>query len=305
MRLGTYLAPDGSYRAAVVVSRDSEDHVIDIGQSSAGRLPSDTLTLIGLGPSAIGEVQRLVEFAPPIGPLASVALGPPIRRPPKLIATAGNYQAHVLEVGRAAVEKRRVVPKLFLKPSTTVLAPGAELRLPTISVQIDWEVELAVVIGRSGREVALDDALNHVFGYSIINDVSARSMDWNVPGRQPTPWDGFFDFLAGKWPDGFAPFGPWITTSDEIPDPQSLGLELRVNSLARQQGSTREMIFSVAELIAFITRFMTLEPGDVISTGTPAGVGKASGSYLKPGDLMEASIERLGILRTPVGPSDP
>jgi 2-keto-4-pentenoate hydratase/2-oxohepta-3-ene-1,7-dioic acid hydratase in catechol pathway len=305
MRLGTYRASDGSYRAAAIVSRDNEDHVVDIGLSSAGSLPSEILTLIELGPSAIAEAQRAVESAPSIAPLSGVALGPPISRPPKLIATAGNYQAHLLEVGRAAVDKPRAVPKLFLKPSTTILGPGAELRLPSVSLEVDWEVELAVVIGRAGRDVPVEDALNHVLGYSIINDVSARSMNWGVVDRQPKEWDGFFDFLSGKWPDGFAPFGPWIATSDEIPDPQSLALELRVNSLMRQHGSTADMIFSVAELIAFITRFMTLEAGDVIATGTPAGVGKPLGTYLQPGDLMEASIEMVGTLWTPVASPRP
>jgi 2-keto-4-pentenoate hydratase/2-oxohepta-3-ene-1,7-dioic acid hydratase in catechol pathway len=172
--------------------------------------------------------------------------------------------------------------------------------LPSVSSTTDWEVELAVIVGKRCRNVSLDDALDAVFGYTIANDLSARTTDWGVD-RQPTDvWNDFFDWLSGKWPDGFAPLGPYILTADEIPDPQNLAISLHLNGEQRQHSSTREMISTVAETIAFASRFMTLEPGDVIETGTPSGVGAAQGTYLKSGDVMEARIEKLGVLRTPV-----
>jgi 2-keto-4-pentenoate hydratase/2-oxohepta-3-ene-1,7-dioic acid hydratase in catechol pathway len=168
---------------------------------------------------------------------------------------------------------------------------------------VDWELELAVVIGRTVRDVSVDDALGAVAGYSIINDISARSLDWDVT-RDDDPWNAFFDWLNGKWLDGFAPMGPWLLTADEVPDPQRLHISLSVNGKVRQDASTRDMIFSVAELIAFTSRLMTLQPGDIIATGTPAGVGATTQTYLAPGDVIEGTIDGLGTLTTPVvGPS--
>ncbi len=165
---------------------------------------------------------------------------------------------------------------------------------------MDWELELGVVIGRGGRDIPLSAAMDHVLGYTIINDVSARSMAWGLADRESTNWDGFFDWLNGKWPDGFAPSGPWIVTADEIDDPHDLALELRVNDTVRQSGSTAEMLFRTDEIIAFASRFMMLEPGDLIATGTPAGVGDTTKTYLRAGDVMTGTIAGLGSLRTPV-----
>ncbi len=156
-----------------------------------------------------------------------------------------------------------------------------------------------MIIGTRCRNVAVEDALANVFGYTIANDVSARTTDWGVE-RDPDVWNEFFDWLNGKWPDGFAPLGPYVLTADEVPDPQNLELSLHLNGEQRQRSSTKEMISTVAETIAFASRFMTLEPGDVIETGTPSGVGATMGTYLKRGDVMEARIEKLGVLRTPV-----
>jgi 2-keto-4-pentenoate hydratase/2-oxohepta-3-ene-1,7-dioic acid hydratase in catechol pathway len=147
--------------------------------------------------------------------------------------------------------------------------------------------------------VPVERALQVVAGYTVANDVSARSTDWGVE-RDEDPWNEMFDWLNGKWPDGFAPMGPYLVTADEVPDPQALEIRLSVNGELKQHASTRDMIFGVAETIAFASRFMTLEPGDTILTGTPAGVGATSGTYLKAGDVMEARVERLGVLRTPV-----
>jgi 2-keto-4-pentenoate hydratase/2-oxohepta-3-ene-1,7-dioic acid hydratase in catechol pathway len=229
----------------------------------------------------------------------SVRLLAPLLRPPKLLALARNYQDHITEGGGAPVDKRRVVPKLFLKPSSAIIGPDEALTLPTVSHTTDWEVELAVVIGTRCRNVALADAPGVVFGYTIANDVSARTADWGVE-RDEDVWNGFFDWLNGKWPDGFAPLGPYLLTADEVPDPHNLALSLYLNGERKQHSSTSQMISTVAETIAFASRFMTLEPGDVIETGTPSGVGATTGTYVKSGDVMEARIEKLGSLRTPV-----
>jgi 2-keto-4-pentenoate hydratase/2-oxohepta-3-ene-1,7-dioic acid hydratase in catechol pathway len=232
-------------------------------------------------------------------PLSELELLPPVPRPGKLLAVAANYQDHIRESGLAPVDKSRRVPRLFLKPATTLLAPGRPLALPSVSHTVDWELELAVVIGRTASFVTVDDALRHVAGYAIINDVSARSLDWDVT-RDDDPWNGFFDWLNGKWLDGFAPMGPWLRTADEVPDPQDLWISLRVNGTERQHARTADMIFSVAELVAFASRLMTLRPGDIIATGTPAGVGAATQTYLGPGDVVEGTIDGLGTLVTPV-----
>jgi 2-keto-4-pentenoate hydratase/2-oxohepta-3-ene-1,7-dioic acid hydratase in catechol pathway len=235
----------------------------------------------------------------PARKLSEVALLPPVPRPGKLLAVAANYQDHIRESGMAAVDKSKRVPRLFLKPATCLIGAGQALTLPNLSRTVDWELELAVVIGKNARHVAVVDALSHVAGYAIINDISARSLDWEVT-RDADPWNGFFDWLNGKWLDGFAPMGPWLLTADEVPDPQRLRIRMSVNGKLRQDASTADMIFSVAELVAFASRLMTLEPGDVIATGTPAGVGAATDTYLAAGDLMEGTIDGLGTLTTPI-----
>jgi 2-keto-4-pentenoate hydratase/2-oxohepta-3-ene-1,7-dioic acid hydratase in catechol pathway len=165
---------------------------------------------------------------------------------------------------------------------------------------MDWEAELGVVIGRGGRHLAVEDALDAVFGYVAANDVSARSLDLGYERDTDDSAVKFFDWLEGKWCDGFAPMGPWILTADEVPDPQALGVRLTLNGEVRQSGSTADMIFTVAELVAFASRLMTLEPGDVLLTGTPAGVGAASGRFLTAGDEMTVSVDGLGSLTTKV-----
>jgi 2-keto-4-pentenoate hydratase/2-oxohepta-3-ene-1,7-dioic acid hydratase in catechol pathway len=172
--------------------------------------------------------------------------------------------------------------------------------LPDVSGQVDWEAELAVVVGARARGVSVDNALGVVGGYMTSNDVSARSIDLGYERDIDDKAVSFFDWLAGKWCDGFAPLGPWLVTADEVPDPQDLTVELAVNGMTKQHGSTKDMIFTVAELIAHASRLMTLEPGDVILTGTPSGVGAASGEYLKAGDEMAVVVGRLGTLRNTV-----
>jgi 2-keto-4-pentenoate hydratase/2-oxohepta-3-ene-1,7-dioic acid hydratase in catechol pathway len=236
--------------------------------------------------------------------LSAVSLHAPLPQCGKLICVASNYEAHILEAGRKAPSDRHAyTPWLFLKPATSIIGPGAPIPIPRSGQAIDWEVELAAVIGRPGKHIPADRALRYVGGYTIVNDVSERR--FKAPAdRQERDWDKFFDWLHGKWFDGFAPMGPFLVTADEIPDPQSLTLELRLNGQVRQHGTTASMIYSVSELVSFASSIMTLQPGDVIATGTPHGVGSAAGEFLRPGDALECEVERLGILANPVRAED-
>jgi len=232
--------------------------------------------------------------------LAEVELLAPLLRPGKLLAVAANYQDHVTESGAAPLDRSRLSPRLFLKPTTSIVGPDAIVELPDVSRQVDWEAELAVVIGRGGKRIAIENALDHVAGYCCANDVSARSVDYGYERDVEDKAVWFFDWLAGKWLDGFAPIGPYLVTADEVPDPQDRTIEFRLNGLVKQDGSTKDMIFSVAELIAHASRLTTLEPGDVILTGTPSGVGAATGEFLAAGDEMTVTISGLGTLRNSV-----
>lgn len=230
-----------------------------------------------------------------------VELLKPIAEPRKLILLAGNYAEHVEESGGEVLDKEHIYPYFFMKPpSTTLTDPGSPILIPRISPNcVDWEVELAVVIGRRGKHIKRGEALNYVAGYTILIDVSDRCLRLN-PMRKPRPMDRFFDWLHGKWHDSFAPIGPCIASTDAIPDPQRLRIMLKVNGEVMQDSSTANMVFTVAELVELLSSFMTLEPGDLISTGTPSGVGEARGVYLKPGDVVEAYIEGIGVLRKTV-----
>lgn len=232
-------------------------------------------------------------------PAASVRLLPPLLAPGKIVAVAANYQAHVTETGSAERDTRTATPRLFLKPTSSLAAPGTPLPHDPITTELDWEVELAVVIGRKARRVPREQALEHVFGYATSNDISARSLLLGA-AREGDGATTFFDWLAGKWLDGSAPMGPWLVSADEVTEPQDLRLTLTVNDTVHQDGNTAEMIHDVAELISFASTLMTLHPGDVLMTGTPSGVGAASGTYLNPDDVMVAEVEGLGRLVTPV-----
>jgi len=229
----------------------------------------------------------------------------PLNRPPKLLAVAANYAEHVTNSGMEPVDPQQATPRLFLKPSTAIIAHDATLELPKFATKVDWEVELAVVIGKRCRNVAEADAMDVVAGYMTANDVSARAFDFGFHRREQD-LHPFFDWLAGKWIDGFAPFGPYLVSADEVPDPHDLPLRLEVNGDVRQAGSTDEMIFRIPQLIAFASQLMTLEPGDVIETGTPAGAGvETDAVYLRDGDVMTASVGDLGVITTPVkAPTD-
>jgi 2-keto-4-pentenoate hydratase/2-oxohepta-3-ene-1,7-dioic acid hydratase in catechol pathway len=234
-------------------------------------------------------------------PLDKTQLLVPSPKPSKLLLLAGNYSAHIEEGGGRAEERARTFPYVFMKPPTTTLThPGKPVRIPKVSPNhIDWELELGVIIGKTCHGVSEADALKYVAGYTVVNDISDRKFKPN-PGRAQREKDGFFDWLHGKWHDTFCPMGPCVLPADELPDPQTLKLVLKLNGNIEQNSSTAEMVFPVAAIVAFISSYVTLEPGDVISTGTPAGVGSAKGKFLKAGDRLEATIERIGTLYNPV-----
>jgi len=209
-------------------------------------------------------------------------IGPPLSKVGKIIGVGLNYSDH-------AAESNLPVPKepiLFMKATTAICGPYDDVELPPGSAEVDWEVELGFVIGRRAKAVSLNDAMDHVFGYLIVNDVSERC--WQA--RREGQW------MKGKSHDTFAPLGPWLVTRDEISDPQNLGMTLDVSGVRRQNGSTRTMIFGVAHLVHYVSQFMTLEVGDIITTGTPPGVGLGlkPPAYLKDGDVMRLAIEGLG-----------
>jgi 2-keto-4-pentenoate hydratase/2-oxohepta-3-ene-1,7-dioic acid hydratase in catechol pathway len=233
-------------------------------------------------------------------PLEEVQLLVPVAHPPKLLLLAGNYAAHIAERGGVAAERAETFPYVFMKPPTTTLTnPGDPIVIPRVSPDhVDWECELGVVIGRTCQGVEESEALAYVAGYTVVNDVSDRKFSPN-PGRKPRERDKFFDWLHGKWHDTFCPMGPCLLSSDGV-DPQAMAILLTVNGETKQDASTAQMVFPVAAVVSFLSRFVTLEPGDVISTGTPSGVGSATGTYLKPGDVVTAQIGGIGILSNPV-----
>lgn len=267
-----------------------------------GYLDGDSVAELADGDLAavVTTLGREQAWQPPTGvptyPLTDVDVTAPILRPGKVLAVAANYQDHIVEGGGEPLDKNTLAPRLFLKPPTCIAAPGDEIKLPSISTQIDWEAELVVVLGRGGKDIAESDALDFVAGYAVGNDVSARSVDYGYERGKDDAAVRFFDWLAGKWADGFAPYGPYLVSADDVADPQDLPISLEVNGVTRQDGNTKDMIFTVAELVAFASRLMTLEPGDILMTGTPAGVGAASGDFLTSGDEMTARIEGLGEL---------
>jgi len=234
--------------------------------------------------------------------LSDVNLLPPVERPGKIICLAGNYRAHITESGYVEPEKRaNFTQQLFLKPSTSLIGHDSEIVLGGQNVKVGWETELAVVIGKAGKNIAVENAFDHVFGYTILNDLSERGLNSRIENRHLREMDGFCDWLAGKWFDGFAPCGPYLVTADEISDPHDLDIKFYLNGDLRQHGNTRDMIFNISEQIAYASSIMTLEAGDIISTGTPAGAGLGDKSTtLQDGDEIVCEIERVGTLKNTV-----
>lgn len=217
--------------------------------------------------------------------LNDVTLYAPVPRPGKIIGVGRNYADHAKETGVAPFEK----PRIIFKVPSSVAAPGAPVVRPADVGKMDFEAELAVVIGAYGKDVQASDALALVAGYTILNDLSAREFQFDISPPQTT---------FAKSMDGFAPMGPWLVTRDEIPDPQTLDVSCWLNGQQMQHGHTADMLFPVATLIAYLSRYMTLEPGDVITTGTPAGIGafRTPPVYLQPGDRLRFEVTKIGAL---------
>lgn len=300
MRLVTYRSTVEDAARLGVIDGDLVIDVAALGHMAGVPMPGAMLALIDAGPVALDRLAELLDnlrdrLDPGVAvPLVNVQLLAPIPRPRKNIFGIGlNYVEHVAESART-LDTARDLPKqpvIFSKPPTAVIGPGEPIRHDAaLTQQLDWEVELACIIGRTARRVAEADALSHVFGYSVMIDVSARD------NRRAGQW------IYSKGMDSFAPFGPCIVTADEIPDPQVLDLWLTKNGKEKQRSNTRHMLFKVATLIADISAGITLEPGDIIATGTPEGVGAGRDpqEWMWPGDVIEATVAGIGTIRHPV-----
>ena len=258
-----------------------------IGLAAAG-FP-DMLSVLGSGAEGRARIDKFVIDPPAdsISPLSAVRLLAPVPRPPKLICIGLNYRDHAAEA-RQEIPK---VPTIFAKFSNVVIGPGEAIILPKNSRKPDYEAEFMFVIGAGGRHIAAEDWPRHVFGYTVFNDVSARDFQ-----SATSQW------MIGKTFDTFAPMGPCLVSADEIADPHALDISLRIGDEVLQHSNTRELIFKIPDLIAYLSSVVTLEPGDVVATGTPSGVGFARKPprYLQPGEEVIVTIEGLGELRNPV-----
>jgi 2-keto-4-pentenoate hydratase/2-oxohepta-3-ene-1,7-dioic acid hydratase in catechol pathway len=289
---------EGNERRLGVIRDGSSDDVIDVSKLAQGNgssgAPADVLALIESGEDGMRRLAGLVAAVEGSGPmvrkLKELTLLAPLD-PPKgnVLAIGRNYEKHAAESARAWGENIKP-PTVFTKAQTSITGPYDDIRIdPAISDKIDWEVELGVVIGKRGANITAGDAMSHVFGYTVVNDISARDIQ--------NGWGG--QFFKGKSLDASSPVGPWVVTADEIPDVQNLRVSLRVNGETKQDGNTRDMINSVQQLIVWLSVGMTLLPGALIATGTPDGVGfaRVPPEFLKPGDVLETEVERIGVLR--------
>ncbi|MEN0118322.1 MAG: fumarylacetoacetate hydrolase family protein [Agrobacterium cavarae] len=271
MKLLRY-GPAGAEKPAIVAQDGTVRDLSGVIADFTGEVLSDA----GLARLAAIELATL--------PQVSVdRIGACVPRPGKFICVGLNYADHAKETGKTPPEE----PILFMKATSAVVGPNDDVEIPRGSKKADWEVELGVVIGTRAKYVSEADALNHVAGYCVVNDVSERAFQSERGGQ----------WTKGKSHDTFGPTGPWLVTRDEVADPQNLALWLDVDGVRRQTGNTNTMIFGVAHLVSYISQFMTLEPGDVIATGTPPGVGmgiKPEPVFLKPGQVMTLGIEGLG-----------
>jgi 2-keto-4-pentenoate hydratase/2-oxohepta-3-ene-1,7-dioic acid hydratase in catechol pathway len=288
MKLLTFRGGDG-----LKLGIRTDNGVIDVAAAAEALAIPAPITLgeaIAGGEAAIAELRALEESVPGSSPDATwlldemgIQYGPCVENPAKIICVGLNYRRHAHETNMPIPE----TPVLFSKFANTICGSGDSVPLPAVATQYDYEVELGVVIGKTARNVSQDDALGHVLGYCSANDVSVRDLQ-----TRTSQW------LLGKTLDNFLPIGPYLVTADEVSDPQSLRIRCWVNDEVRQDSSTGDMIFSVAEVISYISRYFSLEPGDVIITGTPEGVamGRVDKPWLKPGDMVSVEVERLGRL---------
>jgi len=291
MRLVSYKGNGGEPRLGAL----SDQGVIDLQAAArdaglAGDPFACMVSFLAAGEPALSGARKLISDASQghVVPLASARLLPPVPRPGKIIAVGLNYRDHSMESGAAEPPKS---PIIFAKFPNSIAGPEDAIVIPGGDPQVDYEAELAVVIGRKGKAISTDRAFEYVGGYMPLNDVSARA--WQFGDKQ---------WVRGKSPDTFCPTGPYLTTRDEVPDPHALSICARVNGITLQNSSTSKMIFRVPQLIEFISASITLEVGDIIATGTPEGVGafRKPPIFLKPGDVVEVEIQQLGVLRNPV-----
>ncbi|MFJ6406523.1 fumarylacetoacetate hydrolase family protein [Streptomyces hydrogenans] len=275
------VGPPGAERPALLDGDGTLRDLSSFTDDVDGSLLSDAATLDRIRAAAEAGVLPAYGEA---GDATGLRIGPPVGRIGKVVCIGLNYHGHAAETGQATPAE----PVVFLKAADTVVGPDDTVLVPRGSVKTDWEVELAIVIGRTARYLETDEeALAHVAGYALAHDVSEREFQIERGGT----WD------KGKNCETFNPLGPWLVTADEVPDPQDLTLRLWVNGELKQEGSTSDQIFPVAEVVRYVSRFMTLYPGDVINTGTPAGVAMGQPEpkpYLRPGDVVELEIEGLG-----------
>jgi len=284
MRLATIQTPTGAHAAL-----QKGHSYIDLN-STDPVLPTSVRALLEGGPALLQAAARVAEHPRAVSyPAAEARLLPPIPDPQKIICVGLNYRDHAAETG-AAIPRE---PVLFSKFATALIGNGEAIVLPAVSKEVDFEAELVLVVGKKGRHFREDSALDYLAGYTIGHDVSARDWQLKKDGKQ---------WLAGKTFDTFAPTGPVLVTRDEVPDALSLGIRLRLNGHTMQDSNTRQMIFSPAAVLAYVSQVVTLLPGDLVFTGTPPGVGVARKPpvYLKGGDVVEVEIEGLGTLRNPV-----
>jgi 2-keto-4-pentenoate hydratase/2-oxohepta-3-ene-1,7-dioic acid hydratase in catechol pathway len=280
---GTDAAPvSGPARTGVVHG----DEVVDLTDAAVG-LPGDMADLLAAGGEALARAAGAADSAARRRPLATVRLLAPVPRPPKVMGLGMNYGAHVAELGRPRPEHQ----VWFNKQRTCVIASGDAIEVPRLSSQVDYEGELAFVIGRRCRHVAAADAASVVAGFTVMNDVSVRDWQWRTP-----------TWTMGKSFDTHGPLGPWLVTPDEVADPHRLRLRTWVNGELRQDASTDDMIFSCWAMVEELSGVFTLEPGDVVSTGTPAGVGASFDppKWLVAGDSVRIEVESVGVLENPV-----
>jgi 2-keto-4-pentenoate hydratase/2-oxohepta-3-ene-1,7-dioic acid hydratase in catechol pathway len=294
-RLVTY-AGDSGPRAGLVIGEEVFDAAALTGTAADA-------TVLGILEDWAAAQERLAKAAPGKGrPLADTRLLAPIRWPSAIYCAGANYADHAAEMARAQNRPPPPDPHtLGLKPwhfikagRSTLAAPGETVAITGLSQTMDWEIELAAVIGKPAKNVSLDKALDHVAGYTIANDLSARDVGRRAGVPDDSPFK--FDWVAHKNFDGSCPLGPWIVPAGDIPDPQNLGLKLWVNDVVKQDSNTGKMIFSIAEQIAHLSSRITLNPGDLVLTGTPSGVGAARKEFLKSGDEVKLWIEHIGTL---------
>lgn len=286
MRLATIATPTGPRVAAV---RDGK--FVDLATAEPD-LPRDLKALLAQD-DGLARARWAADKGLKAGVFVEGRVLAPLLSPGKVICIGLNYRDHAIESGVEPPPE----PVVFNKFPQSIAGPDDPVRLPAVCQQVDYEAELVVVIGKRGKRIPRAAAMQHVAGYMNGNDVSARDWQLQKPGKQ---------WLLGKTPDTFAPIGPWLVTADEVPHPENLSIQLRLNGQTMQNSSTRELIFKIDELIAYVSQITTLEPGDLIFTGTPPGVGMARKPpvFLKPGDVCEVEIAGLGVLRNPVQADD-